>query len=179
MLIVIGFAAVDVLILVVYTAVEGAITHFNVDTEPNIERRSSVSGVSTHFYIVSHMIICAHFQKQDVETLYMIYTCSTNTLIRLICIGLLYVYTFFLYLCSLYYAFRLRKVRVKGLNDAKYIAVFVYISSIILIITFVSTLTLRKYINVYASIYSFGFWSITSTILGFLFIPKVYKICLL
>lgn len=156
-LIVLGFTLVDVLILVAYIAAEGAITHFSIDTEPNKERPKSIAG------------------ELAVETLYMTYTCSTNTLIRQISIGLLYVYTFFLYLCALYYAFRLRKVHVKGLNDAKYIAAFVYVSSIIIAVTFISTLTLSKYINVYASIYSFGFWCVTSTVLGFLFIPKMIR----
>ena len=89
-------------------------------------------------------------------------------------IGILYFYKFILHICSLYLTFRLRKVKVKDLNDAKYIIAFVYTTSIVQAITCISTLTLSKYVNVYAAVHSFGFWLITSAILGLLFIPKVY-----
>ena len=62
---------------------------------------------------------------------------------------------------------------MKGLNDAKYIAGFVYTTSVLIAITFISTVTLSEYINVYAAIYSFGFWFVNSSILSLLFIPKV------
>ena len=62
---------------------------------------------------------------------------------------------------------------MKGLNDAKYIAGFVYTTSVLIAITFISTVTLSEYINVYAAIYSFGFWLANSSILGLLFVPKV------
>lgn len=65
---------------------------------------------------------------------------------------------------------------MKGLNDAKYISAFVYTTSILIAITSISTLILRKYINAYGATYSFGFWLGTSAMLGLLFIPKVVTI---
>ena len=62
---------------------------------------------------------------------------------------------------------------MKGLNDAKYIAGFVYTTSVLIAITFISTVTLSEYINVFVAIYSFGFWLANSSILGLLFVPKV------
>ena len=62
---------------------------------------------------------------------------------------------------------------MKGLNDAKYIAGFVYTTSVLIAITFISTVTLSEYINVFGAIYSFGFWLANSSILGLLFVPKV------
>ena len=62
---------------------------------------------------------------------------------------------------------------MKGLNDAKYIAGFVYTTSVLIAITFISTVTLSEYINVFGAIYSFGFWFANSSILGLLFVPKV------
>ena len=62
---------------------------------------------------------------------------------------------------------------MKGLNDAKYIAGFVYTTSVLIAITFISTVTLSEYLNVYAAVYSFGFWFVNSTILSLLFVPKV------
>ena len=62
---------------------------------------------------------------------------------------------------------------MKGLNDAKYIAGFVYTTSILIAITFISGVTLSEYINVYAAICSFGFWFVNSSVLSLLFVPKV------
>ena len=109
----------------------------------------------------------------EIETVYFRYTCSTNSWIRTIAIGLIYLYKFVEYICAFYYAFRLRKVKIKSLNDTKYIVAFVYITSIILATTCISTLSLSKYINVYAAVYNLGFWLATSAIVGFLFVPKV------
>ena len=91
----------------------------------------------------------------------------------MVAIGILYLYKFILYVCALRFTFRLRKVKIKGLNDAKYITASVYTTSILIAITFISTLTLSKYINAYGAIYSFVFWLCTSAILGLLFMPKV------
>ena len=104
------------------------------------------------------------------------YTCSTNTWIRKVSIGLIYLYKFFLYICALYFAFRLRKIRFKGLNDGKYIRAFVYTTSVVIAVTFISSVSLSQYLNVYAAIYSFGFWFVNSSMLGLLFIPKVFII---
>ena len=113
-------------------------------------------------------------QELEIETVYKIYTCSTNTWIRRISIGLIYLYKFSLYICALYFAFRLRNIKMKGLNDAKYIAGFVYTTSIVVAMTFISTMTLSHYLNVFAVIYSFGFWFVNTSVLGLLFIPKVF-----
>ena len=62
---------------------------------------------------------------------------------------------------------------MKDLNDAKYIAGFVYATSVLIAIMFISTVTLSEYINVYAVVHSFGIWFVNSLMLGLLFIPKV------
>ena len=62
---------------------------------------------------------------------------------------------------------------MKGLNDAKYIAGFVYATSVVIAMTFISTVALSEYLNIFAVIYSSGFWFVNSSVLGLLFIPKV------
>ena len=94
----------------------------------------------------------------------------------MVAISILYLYKFVLYVCVLCFAFRLCKVKIKGLNDAKYITGFVYTTSILIAITSISTLTLSKYINAYGAVYNFGFWLGTSATLELLFIPKVIAI---
>jgi hypothetical protein len=64
-------------------------------------------------------------------------------------------------------------VKIEGLNDTKYITAFVYTTSIILAMTFISTLALYDYINIHAIVYSFGAWLAISAVLGFMFVTKV------
>lgn len=76
-------------------------------------------------------------------------------------------------MCALGFAFRTRKVKIEGLNNAKYITAFVYTTSIIVGMTFISSLALSDYINVHSFVYSFGAGLAISAILGFMFVPKV------
>ena len=78
-----------------------------------------------------------------------------------------------LQICALYFAFQTRKVKVKGLNDAKYIAMIVYIVGILVLMNLVITFTLSTYVTVYATIYSTGLWLSSTAVLGLSFIPKV------
>ena len=88
-------------------------------------------------------------------------------------VGILHLYKGLLQVCALGFAFQTRKVKIEGLNDAKYITAFVYTTSIIVAMTFISSIALYDYINVYAIVYSFGIWLAISAVLGFMFIPKV------
>ena len=78
-----------------------------------------------------------------------------------------------LQICALYLAFQTRKVKIKGLNDAKFITVMVYVVTLVLIVTLVSTFALTNYVNIYAVVYCVGLTISGSLILGLTFIPKV------
>ena len=96
--------------------------------------------------------------------------------------AILYGYKDFLQIIALVLAFRTRKVKVKGLDDSKYIAVSIYITSIVLAVTTVSTYTLIDYVNVYPSVVGVGFLLGTTMILCLVFVPRVRlyrKYCLL
>ena len=108
-----------------------------------------------------------------VTTLYYIYLCSTKTWIRILSLGLLYGYKCVLQIFALYLAFQTRKVKIKGLNDAKYITTMVYVVTLVIIVTLVSTFALTNYVNVYAVVYCVGLAISGSLILGLTFIPKV------
>ena len=88
-------------------------------------------------------------------------------------VGILHLYKGVLQICALVFAFQTRKVKIEGLNDTKYITAFVYTTSIIVAMTFISSLALYDYININAVVYSFGVWLAISAVLGFMFIPKV------
>lgn len=74
---------------------------------------------------------------------------------------------------ALIFAFSIRKIKIKGLDDAKYIAFSVYITSLVTVIVIVIIYTLDRYINIYAAIFCTGFFIGTTTILGLVMGPPV------
>ena len=74
---------------------------------------------------------------------------------------------------ALVLAFSTRKVKVKGLNDAKYIAAAIYITSIVLAVIIVATYALNDFANAFTALFCTGFFIGTTSILGLVFVPKV------
>ena len=97
--------------------------------------------------------------------------CESNG--RVVLYALLYGYKGLLQVISLILAFGTRKVKVKGLNDSKYIAAAIYITSIVLAVTTVSTYTLMDYVNAYPAVVGMGFLLGTTMILGLVFVSRV------
>ena len=89
--------------------------------------------------------------------------------------GLVYGFFGILQTVALYFAFQISKVKVKGLNDAKYTAAIVYVITVLVIILVVTHFVFNwvYYINISASIYGILTWLAGTSILGFMFIPKV------
>ena len=81
--------------------------------------------------------------------------------------GLLQILAFFLAIC-------IPRIKVKGLNDAKYIVAAVYISSLGLLLSTLTHFTLTNYINVHTALFAIALLFSGTAILGLLFIPKVY-----
>ncbi len=119
---------------------------------------------------------CSHMQSQERIFEYFFYPCSS--LPRMTALGFLYGYKALLQISSVWFAFQIHKVKVKGLNDAIFIVAAVYVTSIMLIIIMVSTYLLEKdYINVYPATYSLGLLVGATAILALVFIPKVISHC--
>ena len=76
---------------------------------------------------------------------------------------------------ALVLAFSTRKVKVKGLNDAKYIAAAIYITSIVLAVIIVATYALNDFVNAFPALFCIGFFVGTTSILALVFVPKVGK----
>ena len=89
---------------------------------------------------------------------------------------MLYGYKALLQVAALVFSFSIRKVKVKGVNDAKYVAAAVYVTSIVTAVIFVSLYSLKAFVNLYAALFSLGFFIGTSVILVLVFIPKVMEI---
>ena len=103
---------------------------------------------------------------------YFFWFCDSTS--RDICLGLLYGYKALLQVIALVFSFSIRKVKIKGLNDAKSIALAVYVTSTVTAVIIVSFYSLKEYLNVYATLFCLGFFIGTTAILCLIFIPKVY-----
>ena len=86
---------------------------------------------------------------------------------------LTYVYFGLLQLIGIILAIQTRKVQVKVLNDSKYVAALIYISSILLVVLAVVTLVFNSYINVSETVFSGAFLFAATIFACLIFIPKV------
>ena len=114
-------------------------------------------------------------QELEIITNYYVYICNSTA--RDIFLGILYGYKMVLQVIALLLAFSIRKVKVKGLDDAKYIAAAVYVTSIVMAGIIVANYTLKDVIDVFAVLYCTGFVVGTSVILIFVFVPQVTESC--
>lgn len=78
---------------------------------------------------------------------------------------------------GLFLAFATRKVKIKGIDDAKWIAGTIYITSIVLAITILALYTLSEYINRHNALFNGGLLIGTTFIMGFVFVSKVCYTC--
>ncbi len=102
---------------------------------------------------------------------YSVYVCNDQS--HFITIGVLYGYKALIQIVALVFAVSIRKVKIKGLNDAIYIIAAIYVSSIITTVIIVSTYTLMELVNVYAVVVSLCLFIGTTVILMLVFIPSV------
>ena len=107
------------------------------------------------------------------KTNYFVYQCSSHPWIRYLVQALIFTCMCILQVVALCLAFKTRKVKVKGLNDAKYTAMVVYITTFIMLLTLIITFTLSNYITAYVAVYGGGLWIGCTILLAIIFAPKV------
>ena len=74
---------------------------------------------------------------------------------------------------ALVLAFSTRKVKVKGIDDAKYIAAAIYVTSIVLAVVIVATYSLKDFVNAFPALFCNWVHHWSTVILGLVFVPKV------
>ena len=62
---------------------------------------------------------------------------------------------------------------MKALNDAKYIAIIIYLTTVILTMMIIGAITLEDFINADAGVFGGGLIVFTTAVLVLIFIPKV------
>ena len=85
----------------------------------------------------------------------------------------IFTYLAILQIVGMLLAFQTRRVKVKGLNDSKFVATIIYISSIVLVALALVTFALRSYINIGTGVFVAGILILTTIFLALNFIPKV------
>ena len=110
-------------------------------------------------------------------TLNFIYTCKSTP--RIIYSGILFGYKMVLQVITLVLAFSIRKVKVKGLDDTKYIAAAIYVTSIVLSVIIVTIYSLVDIITAYGVLFCTGLLIGTSVILILVFVPLVSQTCMI
>ena len=89
------------------------------------------------------------------------------------CDLLIFIYLALLQIVGIVLAFQTRKVKIRVLNDSKFVAALVYISSIVLVVIVLITFILRSYINISAALFSGGIMILATVFLVLMFVPKV------
>ena len=126
---------------------------------------------SDAFTSIPILLALTFLQRADITIEYYVYVHTSR--FQDIVIGLYNGYKVILQVVAMVLAFLTRKVKVKGLDDSKFIAAIVYITSIILAILIVSEYTINEFVDAYTVIFSMGILTDSTCILGLVFIPKV------
>lgn len=107
----------------------------------------------------------------------MVWQCSTDNNSGRV-IAVVFFYLVFLQVAAIVLAIQTRRVKIKVLNDSKYIIALIYISSITVLVLAVVQFVLGAIININELIVSGVFFIATTSFLSLTFIPKVYIHCL-
>ena len=116
-------------------------------------------------------------QERKIDTQYEFYSCIRVPNLRTVTLAIIYGTVVILQICALFMAIKTRKVQIKGLNDAKYIAAIVYLASFGSLIQLIATFTLRNRVNTYPVVVATSVVLVTMIMQGLVFIPKVHFVC--
>lgn len=110
---------------------------------------------------------------QDVRhvTEHFIHICRSTG--QRIAVGVSSFYKIVLQLVAFILAVRTQRIKIKGLNEAKFIIAAVYASSLGLVLATLTHFALVEYENVHAVLFAVALGFSATAILGLLFIPKV------
>ena len=101
-----------------------------------------------------------------------VYKCFPRTA-QIVWLGVTFAYLVLLQIIGIILAIQTRKVKIKLLNDSKYIAALIYISSIALLLIMIMTVVPLNVINVKEGVFSGSLLVATTIFLVLIFIPKV------
>jgi gamma-aminobutyric acid type B receptor len=101
-----------------------------------------------------------------------VFQCSANNNANIV-IAIIFFYLVCMQVAAIVLAIRTRRVKIKVLNDSKYIIALIYISSITVLVLGVVQFVLGAVININELLTSGVFFIATTSFLSLIFIPKV------
>ena len=105
---------------------------------------------------------------------YYVWQCYTpSSPLSYVSVALVYTHVAIQQIAALILAIKIRKVKIKTLNDSKYVVALVYISSMTVAIMALMTFSLGAYLNLSNVVYNGGFLFASTMFLLLLFVPKV------
>ena len=117
------------------------------------------------------MIVCSP-QEDGVLIEYCAWECYAQSP-PFIWLALEYVYLIILQVVALILAFMTRKVKIKALNDAKFVVAIIYVTSIVMVALIIITFALDSFVVVTEILFSGGIMLATTVFISFIFVPKV------
>ena len=73
----------------------------------------------------------------------------------------------------MYLAFKIRNIRIRGLNDSKQVSIILYVTSVIILVILIVNFVYGDYIDVDGFVYGFGLSTAVTFVLVLTFVPKV------
>ena len=110
-------------------------------------------------------------QDEGIKEISVISRCHSST--EPYWLAVLFGYKIIIQITGIIFAFLIRKVKIKGLNDSKEVSAILYITSVILAVILVVNFVLGDYIDVDGFVYGFGVATAVTIVLLFTFVPKV------
>ena len=118
--------------------------------------------------------LCHSIQEFGIRIQYVAYGCYTKGNIpQYTWVGLTHAYEALLLIIGIIFAIKTRKVKIKLLNDSKYVAGQIYVSAIALFLLVILTFTLDGYQNISEAVVSGGILLASTVFLALAFVPKV------
>ena len=115
-----------------------------------------------------------HFiQSFEVQIQYFVHTCYYYDYGAFYVDIIIFIYLGVLQIVGIVLAFQTRSVKISVLNESKFVAAFVYFSSIVIVALVIVNFSLSTYINVSGAIFSGGILLLAIMSLALTFIPKV------
>lgn len=108
--------------------------------------------------------------ENGIEVEYEVITCDARYKLQWLVPLLGYKIVF--HVVGVFLAFKIRKVKVKVLNDSKEVVLVLYLTGVVLGAVIITTLAFRSYLNVYTGAYAVGICVTGAVILAVVFIFK-------
>ena len=112
-----------------------------------------------------------HTQEDGIKEVSVVSRCLSTT--EPYWAGLIFGYKAIIQAIGIYLAFKIRNIKIRGLNDSKEVSIILYVTSVIMLVIIIVNFVYGDYIDVDGFVYGFGLSTAITFVLALTFIPKV------